>query len=127
MYNMIAASLIVLMFRLVYDSYITKGSIIDTIELRHFFRGWQYIFLNWWVLTFIHFSIILIVFLAMKTRMYVWLPAYIANQTILISYGISVSQKDDLGFACIFIILCEAIRMLMKSHSYFRTKVLYLK
>lgn len=127
MYNMIAASLIVLMFRLVYDSYVTKGSIIDVMELRHFFRGWHKIFLSWWVLTLIHFSIIPIVFLAVKTSKYLWLPIYAIHQIVLMYYGISASQNEDIGFACIFIIMCEAIRMLMKSHSYFRTKLLYLK
>jgi hypothetical protein len=32
-----------------------------------------------------------------------------------------------MGFGSITIIMAEAIRMIMKGHSYFRTKLLYLK
>lgn len=55
------------------------------------------------------------------------MPLYVIHQTVLIMIGISVSDVKKIGFACVFIILCEAVRMLMKSHSYFRTKLLYLK
>ena len=63
----------------------------------------------------------------MKTKIYIWLPLYIMHQTILLTIGIITAKNQELGFACVFIMLCEAVRMLMKSHSYFRTKLLYLK
>jgi hypothetical protein len=37
-----------------------------------------------------------------------------------------VSDSNDIGFASVLIVMIEATRMVLKSHSYFRTKMLYL-
>lgn len=86
---MMAASLLILTFTLVYDSYITKGSIIDVVAFMHFFRGWETVFLTWWLLAIIHFTIILLVFLALKTDKKIWGPLYIMHQVALLYIGIS--------------------------------------
>jgi len=123
---MMAASLLIVTFCLVYDSYVTKGSIIDAVALKHFFRGWESVFITWWFLAVVHYSIIILVFIAIKTSMKIWLPLYILHQFSLLYIGINEAVHQPLGFASVFIVLCETIRMVMKSHSYFRTKLLYL-
>jgi hypothetical protein len=124
---MTCASLLILTFCLVYDSYVTKGSIIDVVAFKYFFRGWESVFITWWLLAFVHYSIILIVFLAVKTSAKIWIPLYIFHQYALLHIGINeATSEKPLGFASVFIVLCETIRMVMKSHSYFRTKMLYI-
>lgn len=85
------------------------------------------VFLTWWLLAFIHFTIIALVFVAVKTTATTWIPLYIIHQIALLYVGISSVIGEPLGFASVFIVLCETVRMVMKSHSYFRTKLLYLK
>lgn len=124
---MTCASLLILTFCLVYDSYVTKGSIIDVVAFKYFFRGWESVFITWWLLAFVDYSIILIVFLAVKTSAKIWIPLYIFHQYALLHIGINeATSEKSLGFASVFIVLCETIRMVMKSHSYFRTKMLYI-
>lgn len=45
----------------------------------------------------------------------------------LIWFPISIVISSEMGLGSVFIVMCEGVRMLMKSHSYFRTKLLYLK
>lgn len=125
-YNMMAASLLILTFSLVYDTYVTKGSLIDVVAFKYFFRGWERIFLTWWLTAFIHFTIIILVFIAVRTSPKIYIPLYIIHQVVLINVGIKAVLSQHLGFATVFIGLCETTRMAMKSHSYFRTKILYL-
>lgn len=121
-----AASFLILTFCLVYDNYVTKGSLIDVVAFKDFFRGWDSIFLAWWLLAVVHFTIIPILFISLRNSKVVWIPLYILHQVALIHIGVKVVLQKDLGFASVFIGLCETIRMVMKSHSYFRTKMLYL-
>lgn len=124
---MSAASLLILTFCLIYDSWVTKGSILDVVAFKHFFRGWTSVFITWWLLALNHFTIILMVFIALKTTAKIWIPLYVFHQASLLYIGINEALNEPLGFASVFIVLCETIRMVMKSHSYFRTKLLYLK
>ena len=91
---MVCASFIVLTFCLVYDSYVTEGALLDVVAWRHFFRGWQKVFFAWWVLTFIHITIIFLVKIALQTTIVVWLPLYIIHQSLLYGYAISVSMSN---------------------------------
>lgn len=120
------ASFLMLTFSLVFDNYVTKGSLIDVVAFKDFFRGWERIFLTWWLLAFAHFTIIPIVFISIKTDKRIWIPLYVFHQFMLLNIGIKGVMNKTLGFASVFICLCETIRMVMKSHSYFRTKMLYL-
>lgn len=126
-YNMMCASFIILTFSLFYDSYTSKGSIIDLVAFNNFFKGWQTVFLCWWILAIIHFSVIIVVSIALKTTAIVWMPLYILHQASLFGFAVWCIITNQLGFASVFVIACESIRMVMKSHSYFRTKLLYLK
>lgn len=103
---MMAASLLILTFCLVYDNYITKGSLIDVVAFKDFFRGWERIFLTWWVLVLVHFTIIPILFIALKTSKWVWIPLYIIHQCALINIGVKAALNHTLGFASILIALC---------------------
>lgn len=127
LYNMVVASFCILTFCLIYDSYITHGNVINVTAFLYFFRGSEKVFLSWWIMAVIQYGIILITKVALITNIYVWLPLYLIYLTFLVYYPISVVSSEHLGFASVFIIMCEGIRMLMKSHSYFRTKLLYIK
>lgn len=103
---MISASLLIVAFCLIYDSYVTKGSIIDVVAFKHFFRGWESVFLTWWLLALTHFTIVALVFIAMKTTAKVWIPLYLIHQATLLYVGISSAISNPLGFASVFIVLC---------------------
>lgn len=85
---MMAASFLILAFCLIYDRYVTKGSIIDIVAFNYFFRGWQKVFLMWWLLAGLHFTIILVVFVAVKFDKKIWIPLYIIHQYALLHIGI---------------------------------------
>ena len=74
----------------------------------------------------IQFSIIPITKVAINHSKKIWLPLYIAHLIILIGFPIKIVTTEHIGFASTYILMCEGTRMLMKSHSYFRTKLLYL-
>lgn len=100
------ASFLILTFSLSYDAYTTKGSLIDIVAFNHFFRGWEKIFLTWWLIAVIHFTIIILTFIALKTSPKVYIPLYIIHQLFLINTGIKAVINQNLGFATIFIGLC---------------------
>ncbi len=89
---MMAASFLILAFCLIYDRYVTKGSIIDVVAFKHFFRGWEKVFIAWWMIAFIHFSIILVVFIAVKTSAKIWIPLYCIHQYALLYTGIRAAS-----------------------------------
>lgn len=103
---MMAASLLILTFTLSYDNYVSKGTLIDMVAFMHFFRGWENIFLTWWLLAVVHFSIIIILFVALKTSAKIWIPLYILHQFILVNVGIRSVFNQHFGFATVFIALC---------------------
>ena len=127
LYNMVVASFCVLTFCLVYDNYVVDGELMDMTAFLKFFRGAQTVFVSWWILVFCHFTIIPITYIAIQTSIKIWLPLYVLHLMVLIAFPGYISTGDHLGFASGFIIMCEGVRMLMKSHSYFRTKLLYIK
>lgn len=75
----------------------------------------------------IHYTIVPITKFCIKhPKKYIWLPLYLVHQCMLMGLAIWVSENVKLGFASVMIVMTEATRMVMKSHSYFRTKMLYL-
>jgi sterol O-acyltransferase len=127
LYNMVVASFIILTFSLLYDGYIKKGQVLDMIALFQFFNGARTVIITWLTMSCVFFCIVLVTKLALRTSRYVWIPVYILHSTINLSIAMYFARSEDLGFASIVIIMCESVRMLMKAHSYIRTKVLYLK
>ena len=124
---MMAATFIFLTFGLLYDSYIKSGELVDMIELFVFFKGTKYIILSWLVMSSLFFGIIIVTKIALKTDKYIWMPLYAAHIGANVWVANYFANHDQLGFASVIIIMAESIRMIMKSHSYFRTKLLYLK
>lgn len=123
---MVVASFIILTFSLFYDNFVKKGEILDLVAFFDFFKGVKTVILAWITQTIFFFCIILVTKIALITSYYVWLPLYIAYIIGLTSIAISFAKSDDLGFASVIIIMAELTRMIMKAHSYFRTKMLYL-
>ncbi len=126
-YNMVVASFIILTFSLLYDSYTKKGEVLDMIGLFNFFKGPQIVITAWISLAVIFYSIILVTKIALHTTKYLWMPLYFLHICLNIGVATHFSVSKDLGFASVIIIMAESIRMVMKAHSYFRTKLLYLK
>jgi hypothetical protein len=126
-YNMVVASFIILTFSLFYDNYVKKGEIFDIFGFLQFFRGAKTVILAWLTLSVLFFSIIFITKIALATSVYLWLPLYGSYIVTMAVVAVQFAKSEDLGFASVIIIMAELVRMLMKSHSYFRTKLLYIK
>jgi sterol O-acyltransferase len=126
LYNMMVASFIILTFALLYDAYIEKGEFVDVIALLTFFKGAKIVIIAWLVLSCIFFSIIIVTKIALRTSKWVWMPLYIIHPIANLSVATLFATSTELGFASSIIIMCESVRMIMKAHSYFRTKMLYL-
>lgn len=124
---MVVASFIILTLSLFYDNYIKKGEILDMNGFFQFFRGAKTVILAWITLSVLFFCIVLVTKIALTTSRYIWLPLYGFYIVSLGSVATYFSQSDDLGFASVIIIMAEFVRMIMKAHSYFRTKLLYIK
>lgn len=125
-YNMMMASFIILTCSLFYDSYMQKGEILDMLALYRFFMGGRTVFVAWIALVFTFFLIIFVTKIAIKVSYYLWVPLYIAHIAAVMSIATYFSQHEGLGFGSVIIIMAEAVRMIMKAHSYLRTKLIYL-
>lgn len=123
---MMVASFIILTCSLFYDSYMQKGEILDMLALYKFFMGGKTVFIAWISLVAAFFLIIFITKIAIKVSYYLWVPLYIAHIAAVMSIATYFSQHEGLGFGSVIIIMAEAVRMLMKGHSYLRTKLIYL-
>lgn len=88
--------------------------------------GGKTVFIAWIALVSIFFAIILVTKIAIKTSWYIWIPIYIAHIALVVTVATQFSQVEGLGFASVIIIMAESIRMMMKAHSYLRTKLIYL-
>lgn len=91
------------------------------------FRGAKIVIITWLILSSIFFCIVLVTKLALRVNRYIWIPVYILHCSLNITTAMYFANNEELGFASVVIIMCESVRMLMKSHSYIRTKLLYLK
>lgn len=91
-----------------------------------FFKGAKTVILAWITLAVVFFCIIFVTKIALVTSPSLWVPLYITFIIFLISVAGYFVKSDDLGFASVIIIMAELTRMIMKAHSYFRTKMLYI-
>ena len=90
------------------------------------FTGLNKVLFYWLFLTLLHYSIILITKISLRLPKIIWIPLYVFHLCSIMGFAMVVSDSDDIGFASVLIIMIEATRMVLKSHSYFRTKMLYL-
>lgn len=124
-YNMVAASFIILTFSLFYDRYVETGEFVDMFHLLRFFRGGKTVLLAWVCLAVNFYSILLVTKLAINSSWFVWVPVYLGQISMGFVIATYFSTNDDLGFSSVIIIMAEMVRMFMKSHSYLRNKLLY--
>ena len=124
-YNMVAASFIILTFSLFYDRYVTAGELVDMFHLLRFFRGGTTVMVAWFCLALNFYSIVLVTKLAIRAHALFWVPLYLAQISMGFIIATYFATIDDLGFSSVIIIMAEMVRMLMKSHSYLRNKLLY--
>ena len=125
MYNMVAASFIILTFSLFYDRYVSTGELVDLFSLLRFFKGAPTVMTAWVCLAINLYTILLITKLALHTSIFIWLPFYLLQLSAGFLIATHFSEVEDLGFAAVIIIMAEMVRMMMKSHSYLRNKLLY--
>lgn len=123
---MFAASFIIFTSSLLYNSYKAKGELVDVLQLSKFFLGGKTIIVAWLSLAVIFYLTILVTKIALKTKWYIWIPLYLTQISALMATATYFSMSEGLGFATIVIIMCETVRMIMKSYSYLRTKLLYV-
>lgn len=124
---MVIASFIILTFTLVLNNYEEKGEWINHEEFFFFFQGFQQVIVYWLALVLVHYTIVPITKFCIKNpKKQIWLTLYLMHQIFLMGLAIWVSENVKLGFASVCIVMAEGTRMVMKSHSYFRTKMLYL-
>ena len=60
-----------------------------------------------------------------KPKKIIWITMYVLFQAMLFYYTHKACTDNLLNFGSCMILTCECARMSMKSHSYFRTKLLY--
>lgn len=96
------------------------------LELTSFFVGIRTVCVAWLALISIFFTIILLMKFALQSSAYLWVPLYIGHIALMGLVATHFSQSEGLGFGSVMIIMAEAIRMMMKAHSYLRTKLIYL-
>lgn len=129
-YNMIVAAAICLAFNLMVNDYFTTGNVIDIGTLLWCFSGMSQIIRPWLVNHLISFLIIPLVQMILKLnlRYYIWLPLHLALQMSILYNGFSAASSiASLGFASKMSILCETVRVVLKTHSYIRNKLLYCR
>lgn len=89
---MVIASFIILTFTLLLSNYAEKGEVINHSELYFFFGGIQHVLVYWVGMTAIHFTIIPITKVGIKTqKKLVWLPLYLCHQVLLLGVAMWAS------------------------------------
>ena len=122
---MAIASFLILTFTLIYDNYVRYGEFIDYQTFRQIFHGHDQVFLAWWTLVIHHFTIIPITKVGIDISLILGIILYLIHLAFITWFSLNLIPLANLGFAARMIILAEGTRMMMKSHSYFRTKMLY--
>ena len=97
------------------------------MALFSFFSGSHTVILAWLCLSTLFFCIVFVMKIALRVNRYVWIPIYLCHCALNLAIATHFTSTEGLGWASIIVIMAESIRMLMKAHSYIRTKLLYLK
>ena len=105
LYNMVAASFIILTFSLLYDSYFTNGQLLDMIAFMTIFAGVNTIILAWFSMATIFFCILLVTKLALRTNRYIWVPIYFCQIAANLSVACYFANSEGLGFGSVMIIM----------------------
>lgn len=126
-YNMVAASFIPLTILIVIDNYNKYGELLDIATFYKCFDGMDKVFVCWWVLSIINFTVVPLVHytVTLELSKAIWIPLYVMHQLLFLCLPSMCVEKFKPGFGACMIIMIEGARMMMKSHSYFRNKLLY--
>lgn len=126
-YNMVAASFIPLTIMIFVDNLSRYGELLDFNTLNDCFLRLDKVFICWWVLAFVCYSIVPLVYFTVKANLsrWIWITLYLTHQISLLCLPTLFVERYQPGFGSRMVIMIEGIRMMMKSHSYLRTKLLY--
>jgi sterol O-acyltransferase len=124
---MVAASFIPLTVLIIIDNYNKYGELLDIKTFWKCFEGIDKVLVCWWLLTLVEFSVVPLVYYTIKMELtrWVWVPLYVLQQAVLLCLPSMCVEMFQPGFGACMIIMIEGARMMMKSHSYFRNKILY--
>jgi sterol O-acyltransferase len=124
---MVAASFLPLTIMIVIDNLNRYGELLDIKTFNERFLCFDKLFICWWMLAFINYSVVPLVYYTIKSNLssYIWVPLYLAHQAALLCIPMLFVEKYSPGLGTCMIVMIEGIRMMMKSHSYLRNKLLY--
>lgn len=124
---MVAASFIPLTILIVIDNYNKYGELLDINTFWRCFDRIDKVLMCWFVLATIGFTVVPLVHYTVKLNLskLLWIPLYLLHQLALLCLPTLFVEKYQPGFGACMIIMIEGARMMMKSHSYFRNKLLY--
>ena len=125
--NMSLAIMSLFFINLMLQDYIDNGYFINITTLTWCFSKVD-IVITTWVLMFMYSYLVIwlvksIVIVSISYR--IWIPLYIIYQLILVVFAGFITRFCELSFGSSMIVMCECFRLMMKIHSYFRTKLLY--
>jgi len=126
-YNIFLAFLILFGVFIVIEDYYETGKIIDFSFFIYTFGKQNDVIPSWFVLASLSYSIVFLVASVKEYKLspFVYMPIYACIQFGLYIYGTYSTLTNQLPPASALIIMCETARMSMKTHSYFREKMLY--
>ena len=126
-YNIVAASFVPLTILIVIDNFSKYGELLDIHTFGECFRNADKMFICWWMLAFVNYTIVPLVYysISLKLSVWIWVLIYLAHQLLLLCLPSMFVDKYNPGFGACMIIMIEGARMMMKSHSYLRNKMLY--
>lgn len=127
LYHLALASMILLMFNLVFTDYIETGQFISMETLYWCFVNIESVIKAWVIMITYSFSVILLIQMIKTFNLgkRIWIPLYCLYMSFFYVYSSYITIKHELNFGSAMIILCESTRVSLKVHSYFRNKMLY--
>jgi sterol O-acyltransferase len=126
-YNMVAASFVPLTIMIVVDNLNRYGELLDLDTFNSYFSRTDKTFICWWLLAFINYTVVPLVYFVVKAKLnrWLWVPLYLVHQAVLLCVPSMFVEQYKPGFGNCMVIMIEGVRMMMKSHSYLRNKLLY--
>lgn len=127
LYNIAIASMAILFVNFCLSEYNKSGAFFDYQTIGQVFNKPDVVF-NIWIRLFLG-NMLIIPFTRWvhfhRPAGILWVSLYLMGQVFNYYYSYQVTVAHGLGFASSMIVLCEATRMSLKSHSYLRNKLMY--
>ena len=127
LYNMAIAAMSILFVNFFVYEYTQHDTLIDWDKIKQLFNEPGVVFNIWIRIFFLHLAIIPFTRWVHYSRpsKLIWVSIYIAAHFYNFYYALESVYAHHINFASSLIVLIEATRMGMKSHSYLRNKLLY--